>query len=712
MMRALLLSLLPLCPILTTGIWALTSKEEKAAAVKLHQAFNAYFNDKPEVAARAFEEYLKLKGENEVALRYLARIALGNGDTQSAALYLERAIKADPEGLYSLQLLSEVYIKQSKYNDAVRVLEQLLQKDPLNERALHTLAYVYQQQNDGRNAATQYKRLIVAVQKGTNNPELLAQALYFLGNYYYQQDNYQRSLYYFRKLHELDSDNVRYLMIVGELEKITGQFRKSAATHERLLSLQPDFVQAWESLAETRFILNDPGALTAVQHYRKLRKSGKPGILAGVEQQLQGKDDEALKAYDAVLQSNQNRLSARLGRYRIYQKRGMQTEARNEAFAVAVIAQRLGANDMAREFAHITLDYLNTQAAQIQFREKFYSPATPPDATLTPELEQLAQDFAELYTTHAATLEANNEHSAAVTWYELAAQTIARLREWYAVIAKNPATEPQQKAHLKQKLINTGHQLYQIRVSQAWAQASAKSRFDEAEKNADKAIALAPEQPPAWFVKGMIAHQNGEKNPAEHKRAAEFFTKAISLSEQRNPEKPAPASYYFYCGVATEKTQDFPTAEKYLKRAIDLDPYNSVYLNYLSYMYSLRNIKLEEANALVLRALEDDPENEAYLDTFGWILFKQGNYRDALEQLNVAFSYAQKKNRIDPVIYFHLAEVHFRLNNRSSALDFYLKTRNDIKHASEPLDMDYINRQIQLLEAENKPPKPSNGEKR
>lgn len=209
-----------------TQTYALDEATESEAALRLSRAFSAYYAEKPVAAAKAFEEYIKIKGDNEVALRYLARIALSSGDMTSAVLYLERGIKADPNGVYSLQLLSEIYLKQNKLEDAARVLGLILKNDPLNERALQVLAYIYQQKNDSRQAATYYKRLIIAVQKGTGNPEVTAQALYFLGNYYYQQDNFFRSLAYFRKLHELDSDNVRYLLIIGELEKITGRFSR------------------------------------------------------------------------------------------------------------------------------------------------------------------------------------------------------------------------------------------------------------------------------------------------------------------------------------------------------------------------------------------------------------------------------------------------------------------------------------------------------
>lgn len=700
---------------LSADLPALDEKAEREASLKLNQAFSAYYADKPVAAAKAFEEYLRIKGDSEVPLRYLARIALSSGDMQSATLYLERAVKADPDGVYSLQLLSEIYLKQNKLDDAARVLSSILKNDALNERALQVMAYIYQQKNDHRQAATYYKRLVIAVQKGTGNPDLLSQALYFLGNYYYQQDNFQRSLQYFRKLHELDRDNARYLLIIGELQKITGQFRESADTHLKLVTSQPDFAQAWESLAETYFILDDPRTSEALKRFRSLRRNERPGILDGIEQQLAGKDDEALKAYDRILANNQNRLSARLGRYRIYTKRQEYTEARNEAFAVVVIAQRLNGYELARQYAHITLEHLNRQAQELNFREQFYVPAASlgTTANLDPQLEQLAIDFVELYITHANTLENTNERSVAVTWHELAARTISQLQLWYDAMLKNPAirADAAKLEKVEKRVREAKNQLYQTRVNQAWTQVSIKGALSEAEKNADAALAIEKDYATAWFVKGIIRNALAEKNPAEYGAAAQYFQKAIEITEQKSKKKVAPPNYYFYCGMALEKTNDFAAAEKHLKRAIELDPYNPTYLNYLGYMYSLRNQNLEEANALVLRALEDDPENEAYLDTFGWIQYKLGNYREALEQLTVAASFAQKKNFVDPVIYFHLAEVHDKLNNKATALEYYIKTRNDIKRASEPLDLEYINSQIKKLESESKQSKKNEEQK-
>ncbi|HRP69417.1 MAG TPA: tetratricopeptide repeat protein [Turneriella sp.] len=704
----------------TAHLSALTEQEEKHAALRLDQAFNAYYTENFVEATKAFEEYLKIKGENEVPLRYLARIALTTGDATSAAKYLERAIKINPPAQPSLQLLSEIYLKQNKYNDAIRILHLILKNDPFNERALQVLAYIYQQKQEMRQAATYYKRLIIAVQKGSGNSDLLAQSLYFLGNYYYQQDNFQRSLVYFNKLHELDTENARYLLIIGELQKITGQFKASVATHEKLITEQPKFSAAWESLAETYYILDNSKAQRAIEQYKTIKPKNVPDLLHAIELQLTGKDESALKAFDKVLQENQNRLSARIGRYRIFNARfkalpqdtpketmdAKALELRNEAFAVVVIAQRLNAYSMAREYAHKTLALLNAQADEIKFREKFYVKKSAPVSheLLTSQMEQLAIDFIELYTTHASTLDSLGERKAAATYQELAAKVILELQSFIDTALKDPTNQnnPEKKAALEKRAREAKNQLYQTRVSQAWTQLNIPGSVDAAEKTVDTAIQIENEYATAYFVKGLIYMTSAQKEKSHYQKAAAYFEKAVRITEEKSKKKVAPANYYFNWGMALEKFADFSEAEKQLQRAIELDAYNPTYLNYLGYMYSLRNIRLEEANSLVLRALEDDPENEAYLDTFGWIEFKLGHHREAIEQLSVAASFAQKKPPVDVVIYFHLAEVHAKLNNRITAIEYYQKTLAGIEKASEPLDAEYIRAQIKKLESEHK----------
>jgi tetratricopeptide (TPR) repeat protein len=59
-------------------------------------------------------------------------------------------------------------------------------------------------------------------------------------------------------------------------------------------------------------------------------------------------------------------------------------------------------------------------------------------------------------------------------------------------------------------------------------------------------------------------------------------------------------------------------------------------LNYLGYTYAERGERLDEAQALLERALALEPENGYYLDSLGWVFFKKGDLERAVKALERA----------------------------------------------------------------------------
>jgi Flp pilus assembly protein TadD len=59
-------------------------------------------------------------------------------------------------------------------------------------------------------------------------------------------------------------------------------------------------------------------------------------------------------------------------------------------------------------------------------------------------------------------------------------------------------------------------------------------------------------------------------------------------------------------------------------------------LNYLGYAYAERGERLDEAQALLERALRVEPENGYYLDSLGWVYFKKGDLERAVKTLERA----------------------------------------------------------------------------
>ena len=74
----------------------------------------------------------------------------------------------------------------------------------------------------------------------------------------------------------------------------------------------------------------------------------------------------------------------------------------------------------------------------------------------------------------------------------------------------------------------------------------------------------------------------------------------------------------------------------------------------------------EQAEAMIKIAVEAEPENAAYLDSMGWVLFKLGRYGEALPYLEKAVKISTGTG--DETLYDHLADVYDRLERPNDAI--------------------------------------------
>lgn len=119
-------------------------------------------------------------------------------------------------------------------------------------------------------------------------------------------------------------------------------------------------------------------------------------------------------------------------------------------------------------------------------------------------------------------------------------------------------------------------------------------------------------------------------------------------------------------GMAYQMLDDLKRAEDYLRKAIELSSKNELpdAYNALGYLYAEQGIKLDEAAALVRRALKSVPTSGAYLDSLGFIYFKQGKLDAAIENLELAIHYLPDT----PEILLHLADAYLQKGLKEKAL--------------------------------------------
>ena len=89
-----------------------------------------------------------------------------------------------------------------------------------------------------------------------------------------------------------------------------------------------------------------------------------------------------------------------------------------------------------------------------------------------------------------------------------------------------------------------------------------------------------------------------------------------------------------------------------LKKILAHSPGNVEALNALGYSLADKTTRYAEAEAYLLRALRMKPDEAVILDSYGWLKFKMGDSKTALEYLQRAYD-KQPENEIAA----HLAEV-------------------------------------------------------
>ena len=93
-------------------------------------------------------------------------------------------------------------------------------------------------------------------------------------------------------------------------------------------------------------------------------------------------------------------------------------------------------------------------------------------------------------------------------------------------------------------------------------------------------------------------------------------------------------------------------------------PESAMSLNALGYTLADRTDEYREAEKLIRKALEYDPDSPAIIDSLGWVLYKQGEYEEALAELQRAY------DRLDDhEVAAHIVEVLDALGRRDEALE-------------------------------------------
>ncbi|OVE76372.1 hypothetical protein BVX97_01150 [bacterium E08(2017)] len=145
--------------------------------------------------------------------------------------------------------------------------------------------------------------------------------------------------------------------------------------------------------------------------------------------------------------------------------------------------------------------------------------------------------------------------------------------------------------------------------------------------------------------------------------AVEVYDRIPELSKE-NTNSVLTAQFYLTYGATCEQAGLKEKATEIFQEGIVKHPDSHQAMNYLAYMWADENMELESAMKLITKALELDPDNGAYIDTLGWIHYRNGEYDKALKHVERALELVPR----DPTIMEHLGDIHNAVDNTKKAI--------------------------------------------
>lgn len=177
-------------------------------------------------------------------------------------------------------------------------------------------------------------------------------------------------------------------------------------------------------------------------------------------------------------------------------------------------------------------------------------------------------------------------------------------------------------------------------------------KTDEALEAARHALTLSEKNPRliarvAWIYYHAQRYDQARK---EYQALVEKFESDYSSDEIRREVRSARLALSNICVIKNE----LPQAEEWLEQVLDEFPDDPGANNDLGYLWADQGKRLQRALKMCERAVAAEPDNEAYVDSLGWVLFRLGRYEEALQHLQKAASGQSP----DGVILDHLGDAY------------------------------------------------------
>jgi len=189
---------------------------------------------------------------------------------------------------------------------------------------------------------------------------------------------------------------------------------------------------------------------------------------------------------------------------------------------------------------------------------------------------------------------------------------------------------------------------------------SFNNNIDDLYVKSQIAIDSFPEHALFYLFRGVSANRLNKSQ-----EAIGVLKNGLKLTENA---KELEMDFYTNLGEACHENGDYKQSDYYFDIVLKSDPDNLYVINNYSYYLSLREEKLEYAESISKKTIVAEPENNTFLDTYAWILYKLERYQDALIYIKKAI----ELGGIDSdVVVEHYGDILYRTGSKDKALEIW-----------------------------------------
>jgi tetratricopeptide (TPR) repeat protein len=457
-------------------------------------------------------------------------------------------------------------------DEAFQLFQEARKLDPNNDVVCYELGVMYFNKGDAYMAEALLQKATVLAPGNTFYLETLAEVLERMGKYREEAETWS-------KLYQIEPENFDYGLEIAnaysragltkEVLKVTDQLEADFGLSLQLVELRKAiYLKDGQVKKAAKEINRLIAADPRVDHYRML----------GQLYAANGMEKQAFEAYQRLLRQFPNDPRANLELAEHWRNKG----------------------DMQRSFS-----YLQKAIAAPEL------PIDPKIQVLVSLYQITESDRSFLQTAYEMTLAVVNAHPRDPKGFAMLGDFLARdekypeARDAYRTAVRLPNGA---KANLWNQILLITSQL---------------GEEETLLKEATQAAELFPAQPLPYLLMGF-AHIQKSQWEAAVEALETGLTYAIG-------NRALESQYHNFLAEAHHQLGNHETSDLYFEKILLDNPSDAGTLNNYAYYLALRGARLDKALRMTRKSNELSQDNPVFMDTWAWVLFKRGDYAEALE---------------------------------------------------------------------------------